>query len=499
MKNGLLSNSATSLLSFFSKAIITFFLTPVYLNALGREDYGIWELVSLFIGYAALLDLGIRHALVRQTAFTFKHSKPHYLSSLYSSALIYMGCLGSILALGLLTITYCAPELIVPDNATHSYTQFYTIVAGLIFLGFFQKAAEGVLEGRQLYAIKNILDILIRSAVAIAIYFYLTKENGLEFMVLVYFCSTILALVAYNILLIKIKPSIYALTRPSMEQFRELVKFGIKNLISGSAFTLQNTSGTLVIGMVLGPAFVVLYSIPKTLFGYVGSLLGTLTQPLLPFLTENSDNSEDFKRYFLAASNLVVWFVWTSLVFIFFYGADFMIIWLGNEQADVVNASLIGLLCVVVFLEKLSPMGLTLAQAMNKHGFFAKWRPVSAVLTFTVTYIAVSIWGVIGAPFGLLITNVIFVPVFLIFSNRLANVTMTTFIKHVLLENTIVTMVLVATVLLFKTVVMLPAKGYLDIGWAAFFVAVVATVLKFISISMTQPMTRKAIIDMSRS
>ena len=50
-KTRVILNSASNIGDFLASIIITLLMTPIYLFALGKHDYGIWEIITIVIGY----------------------------------------------------------------------------------------------------------------------------------------------------------------------------------------------------------------------------------------------------------------------------------------------------------------------------------------------------------------------------------------------------------------------------------------------------------------
>ena len=61
-------NLITSYLNTATVAVITVVTTPVLVNGLGREGFGIWSLVASFALYLKLLDLGFGKATSKYVA-----------------------------------------------------------------------------------------------------------------------------------------------------------------------------------------------------------------------------------------------------------------------------------------------------------------------------------------------------------------------------------------------------------------------------------------------
>ena len=61
-------NMMTSYLNTATVAVITVVTTPILVNGLGSEGFGIWSLVASFALYLKLLDLGFGRAAAKYVA-----------------------------------------------------------------------------------------------------------------------------------------------------------------------------------------------------------------------------------------------------------------------------------------------------------------------------------------------------------------------------------------------------------------------------------------------
>lgn len=439
MTKRLASNSITNIIDFAIALAITFMLTPIYLKSLGQHDYGIWELVNIFIGYASVLDLGMRYAVTRQTAYFIAKNKISELSPLYSTAMIYLAMIGFLIAFVCLLVGLITPETLSQTGAYEDkYQLFLFLIAGLVIVNYLRQATEGVIAGRQLHSHQNLVNIIVKVCVAFVIYNYLTPDNGLTFMVVVYLIATGVRFVFYNLILIIYKPSLFFIAIPKMSYLKELIIYGSKSSLAGIAYVVETSAGAVMIGSMLGPAIVPVYLIPKNLLNYISGFLKSATAPILPFFTNLTNNINRLCDLFYTFSKLCVWYVWTAIVFVWFYGPEFIYLWLGDSIDQEPMRNLVFLFASVIFVERLNPLGHTVAFALNKHGFYAKWQTVSAILTIATTFIGINLLGLTGTVWALLLTRFLFILLYGNYTARILNTNITIYIRKIIIPNLIV-------------------------------------------------------------
>lgn len=434
----ILVNSGSNVLVMFVKLALTFIMAPILVSNLGNYDYGLWEMLGAVIGYMGMLDLGIKPAISR---FTAQHRargeyKEHQL--MFSSAFLFMLLVGLLLASTFFVWGMWFPETLAPSDATDTqrYTFLCLVLAAqflFIFPGF---VADSTLEGLQKYHIKNTIT-LINSLIGSAfIYCLITPENGLVLLAAINATGMSIKYVIYFILL---RSSNNGALRPfgaraSFTRLRELLIFGGKSLIQGISTRIENATDSLVIGSILGPAMVPFYSIPANLVGQIRGFTWQLTHVFMPVFSELSANKEQQKivKVYLTASRLTVATVILMSAGVMLLGADFIGLWMGAEYAKDAQLLII-ILVTFTSLPMLNPFASRYLTAINQHGIFAKWGPVSAAINLGLSIPLAYSYGIVGVALGSLIPVGIFVSIYLCRCCKMLEISVLQYINHCLI------------------------------------------------------------------
>lgn len=481
MSKKLLSNSVSNLIDFIATVVITFLLTPIYLKSFGMYDYGLWELVNAIIGYMGLLDLGMGHAIVRETSYFSQRNKHQKVNILYATSMVYMSFIGLTILLIAFAWALISPESLAEQPGSADKYQLFLILVGLtVLFSFMLKTAEGMLGGKQLFVKRNVINLIIKVSVAIILYFNLTADNGINFMLQVALGATILRVLAYNGLLLALTPKVTFWVMPSIRMFKRLVSFGAKSLVNGMAFTLEMSSGTILIGSILSPALIPLLSIPSALANYVSKFLESVTAVLLPYFTEiaaQKDMATFWQRY-LSFSKICLAYISIASVFLFFFGAPFIDIWLDKSlDMNEVNNIIIWL-CLSLIIERINPLGTTVMTAINKHVIYAKLRPISAACIFTLTYFLLSYIGIVGALIALICVRTIFAPIYIYFIAKAINKNAWEYFYKAVAPNVLLAMLLWGAGYYYSSVV--EVINYFDVLYAGTYCLLVGLICCFL-------------------
>src|SRR6218665_3298011 len=179
MKN-LRRNAAFNVLGWALPTLIFLGLTPVMVNKLGLEAFGIVSLIQVVTGYMNVLNFGFFEAIIKQGAGSFEKDRAQ------ASRVAWVGfqLFAAFGAIGCVVIVVCsnwlAYDLLKVEKALQADTAAGLRVAGLIFL--LQMLAEfyrGVSLGCQRFDVPNLSRVLRISLSGVLILVALQMETGI--------------------------------------------------------------------------------------------------------------------------------------------------------------------------------------------------------------------------------------------------------------------------------------------------------------------------------
>lgn len=410
-------NTASNLGTLFLKLGITFVMTPILITNMGNYDYGLWEMVGAVIGYMGMLDLGIRPAVSRFASRFIAQKDEVALTTLYATAWFFLLVVGIFIAIILSVAGFFFADLIAPvDNSDNlRYTWFLLILAAQLLITFPSYTAESYLEAYQEYYLKNnvtIFNSIIGSAV---IFVFITPENALLLLAgvnAVGVCSKYIFLVW----LMQYRRNFLRLRRIyfSLAQLKELLRFSVKTLVQGVATKIENATDSLVIGFVMGPASVPLYSIPANLVSYIRLISYNFTHVFMPYFSSLGalNDQQKIQEVYLIGSKFTVAPCLILAIGAYALGADFLGLWVGEEIASSAN-NFLGVLIAFLVLPLFNPMASRYLTAIDKHGFLAKWLPIVALANLGLSILLIYPLGILGVALGSLLPALIFQPILL--------------------------------------------------------------------------------------
>lgn len=415
----ILVNTSSNVAQLIVAMVVTFVMAPLYLKLMGHHDYGLREMVMALVGYMGLLDLGMRPTIGRFAAMHNAKSDRESLLVVYASSFAFMSCVGILLACFFFIWAGTFPDTLNPEGAEDSrkYSLFLTFVGAQLLFIFPKFVCESYLEGLQRYYFKNIINILFTILIAVVAYNYMTPENGLVLLVFLGALTTLVKLLIFAAILIRpALGSLYPSWRYfSYQKLREMLSFGLKSFIQGAAGTVEKMSDRLVIGTILGPAAIPVYTIPATLVGYISSITMTLSHTFMPLFSDLSARGQQhrIKAIYLLASKLLVGLITPMGVGICLIGGPFIGIWMEGEFDPVIVDAILVLLVTYTLVPMLNPFASRYLTAINRHVIFAKVAPPAALVNLALSVWLVMEYGVIGAALGSVLPVFVVMPVYL--------------------------------------------------------------------------------------
>lgn len=433
----LLVNTGSNVLVMVVKLVITFIMTPVFVHNLGRYDYGLWEMLVSVIGYMGMLDLGIRPAISRYAAKYNAEEDRDNLLAVFSSTFFFMAFVGLCLLLFFSLWALWFPYTLAPEGeSAQRYTLWLLIIGAQLLISFPGYVAESYLEGFQKYYLKNNITIFNSAVSAVVLYLFITPENGLLLLAAVNAIGLSVKYVVFFIVLAR--PVFGAIriqwSRFSLSKLREIIRFGFKSLIQGVATRLESSTDVLIIGAVMGPAYVPFYSIPANLVQYLRTIGATLSHAFMPLFSDMSAKSENDKiiEVYLRASKYVMGIIFPMAVGILFVGGPFLAIWIGEEFQQKGELVILFLIVFTVF-PYMNPFVSRYLTAVNRHGIFARLTPIAAVMNLVISLLLVEPFGIAGVAAASTIPSFIFVPIYFSYCCRVLGLPRMRYLKESLL------------------------------------------------------------------
>ena len=317
--------------------VITFFLTPFVVHTLGDESYGIWAILMSFTSYYALADMGVRAAAVKYISqYVGKDDRESTSKIVITTLSVYL-FIATCLSLIVLIVAWLFPYAIELSEATTSTVRWVILLSGgAVAVQFFGQVFSATLHAYQRFDLTNVVSISSQLIKALAYVAVLNAGFGLVGMAVVTLAATVIAQFCLATFAIRLLGGLPFSKRYFDREMLKLVfSFAGKSFLTNTARRITQYFGTIIIGMMYGPAAVAFYAIPESLSRHALSFAKGVTSvidPLASRLESQGQQKSLVKLLIMAPRCLLAYSLAVAALFVT-HGKQFVGFWIGPEYA----------------------------------------------------------------------------------------------------------------------------------------------------------------------
>ncbi len=387
-------------------------LVPLFLLAWGADIYGEWLLLSSMVAYLSLTEMGAQLYIVNRMTQAYAHrDNDQFCKILHTGLALFL-----IIPIAVFVIFVAVIVFFNPASLLHiTQTGHGTVVLVLAILAFqivlslpqsvllrVYFAAEMLPRGVMLSNLMQLMNLIFLAG-------GLWRRWGMVpiaiLQLIPYAVTAGIALfdlnrkfAQFNMLSLRDADFSFGLSfiKPSLRFF--LIQLG-------QAFSLQGT--VLVVGMVMGPLQVVLFSTMRTIVNLIRSFLDQISHVAWPEMTRL--DAEEDRDKFLALFRVILRSALVASIFFItifhFYGGYIYHFWLRKTvpfEQPVMDLFLIYMAQFIFWLTCSHPL-----QATNRHHTLAKILFISSILTIVLAYLGGRQLGLPGIVLGMIIGDLV--------------------------------------------------------------------------------------------
>ena len=383
--------------------VVPFFLTPFVVRHLGPAGYGVWILVVSTVSYLALLDLGLRSAVVRfvskaQARGDLGEASNAIHVALWFRLVIAGGvCLLSFVLAALVGHMFKIPrELVYPAQVTTVLCALgvaVTLVSGVF------GAVLAANHRFDLLSYITVVQTLIRASGVLLILW-----SGRGLVALAGWELTVLALVAVVTtgLALKVYPfSRVRLGKPDMTVLRRIWSYSFATFIFMVAVQIVTNTDNMVVGAFLSVSTVTLYAIGGSLIGYAQQVSGALSGTFTPLASgyEASGRYDQLRTMLIRGTQSTLALALPVAVALFFRGETFIDLWMGPQYGPV-SSKVLRILLISMFFAVADSTAGSIMMAIEKHKPVANNALFEAFFNLALSLVLVKTIGIYGVAWG---------------------------------------------------------------------------------------------------
>lgn len=370
--------------------------TPVLMRALGPEGFGSWQVVLSFTGLLGLLDLGLGTTLVRFVARHAAREEAAERNRVAATLLcVYagLGLVGGLVAL--------APLAMIASRDLAVAYVLLTLRSVVLFLPL--SMFRGLLFAQEQIHLANAcqcVSILIYGVTSIAAITHIPSLSllagiNLSCMLLEHACYVVLA---YRLIPdLTLSPSLFELAR-----LRELVPFGLKQLVIGVARFAELKLAVLLVAQLVSVSAAGVYALALRMVEAVHMLIKQGVNVLAPVFSgsEAVNDRRGIRATFVAGSRYTTLIATVAAVPILISAPELLHAWVGDAGREA--APVLRILIVSTWLS-LSQSTASVALAMTgSENLVARSALLATAVNVGASIALSSVLGVRGIALGTL-------------------------------------------------------------------------------------------------
>lgn len=384
-------------------SLIPMFYTPIMLNLLGQDEYGLYKLSSSATSYLSLVSFGVGAALVRYLVkYRAADDREGESKMLGLFNVIFLVISSIALILGLL-LTFNLQVFYGSSLSDSQLSEMQVIVLLLTIstaISFSATPYTSVVSSHEKFLflqVINIITTVLTPVTHLIVLFLGFKAIAMTVNTLVLNVIVRVLYIIYVKKTIHIKASYHNMP---FNLVKEILLFSFWVFVSDIVNQLYNATDTVIIGMIpaLATTGVAIYNIGAVFTSMMNSftygISGVLTPKVNMTVFKGASNSE-LTDVLIRFGRLQAYIV--SLVCCGFiaFGTHFIGLWAGKGYSEAYWVSIFTMVSLCVPL--MQNVALQIIRAQNKHKFRSLVFLAVAIVNVIGTWICVHYYGIIGA------------------------------------------------------------------------------------------------------
>lgn len=383
--------------------VTAFFVSPFIVHHLGNVAYGVWVIANSSIAYMALLDLGMRGAVIHFVAKHHARSEHLDSSRAVSAALGFRIAIGLAIVLASLALAAEASRVfrIPPEMAAAA--SWAIILTGLnlafsLVVGVF----GGVIVAFNRFDLNSAVAIAQTLFSALGAVWVLDKGHGIVALASVQLAVSIALNVITILLCFRVYPELrIGFQFADLKILRPLWKYSFYLFVIAVTGRIIYYTDNLVVGAFLSAQAVTFYAIGGRFIEYLAELGASLSQTVMPMASQMAaQNQKDQIRRLLVQGTRACLLVTVPVgVALFFRGPRFIGLWMGSQYAQP-SGQILRILLISMIAIAGNRVAANVVFGLGQHKPFALWQSCEAAANLTLSIYLVRKIGIVGVAWG---------------------------------------------------------------------------------------------------
>jgi O-antigen/teichoic acid export membrane protein len=383
-------------------ALLSLIVTPILVHGLGSLYFGMYMLVAAVLDSCGLLDFGMRTAMFRFLARYVGSGEREELDRTFASGIVIACASTLLIVLAAVAAVFFMPRFFVVAPADLPvFRALLLLSGGSVATAFLSQNLGTYLCAFRRFDFYNLNSASIGILRASLIVLVLHLHHGVISVAGVTLCCSLLSLIVSSRLIRIADPALrFSLRIVSKARIRELLSFSGNAFLGTLGDQLRFFIDSVVIGRVLGIAFITPFVIPGRLMVLFREMGFSLASPLSGLMSEHAGRSDNeaLAESFLRATRLCLLLSLFVSVLLLVNGASLIRFWVGSRYSSSYPLMLVLLSGYFLMLAQQPSVDLLLAQ--GRHQLRGWWNLGEGAANLALSVYWGMRYGLIGIALG---------------------------------------------------------------------------------------------------
>lgn len=391
------------------QAVIQIIYTPIILQILGQNEYGVYTLVGSVMSYLSLCGLGFSGSYFRFYSQCQKQKrKEAELNGMFLVLYIIAGFVSVILG----TILFLNAEMVLGNKITISEIEIAKVLMAILVINIAVSLVntifDSIISAHEAYIFQRIvrlcsvianpliaLPLLLMGHKSVALVLVTTALSLATFVVNIFYCRKVL-MIPFNF------------GHFDVNLLKEITVFSFFIFLNMIIDQLNWNVDKLLLGRFSGTAAVAVYGIGSQLNMIVINIslaVSSVFAPRINRMEARKAECSEFTELFIKTGRIQ--FIIMTLLdsTLLFLGKDFICLWVGTEYIEAYYVML--LLTLPAIVPCIQNIGLEIQRAKNKHQFRTVVYLTMAIINVCISIPLAQKYDAIGVTLGTTISFII--------------------------------------------------------------------------------------------
>lgn len=331
-------NTIFNVISKAAVAVIGFFIIPFMVGTLGEAKYGLWILIASIFSYRNTLTLGLNSSVNRYIPIYLVQSDKVKINKVIFSAFIYLLAVSFILLLITVSFFLFFEKIFsISPNLLDDGKNLILIIGFGFALAMPFHLFSGILSGLQRYDIISFSVLCVTLLRTFSIIILLNHSSNILVLGFVFiFCEILIGFIQLHYSKKLLSDFSMAHAKFDFGILKEMLFYGINTILYIFATAILCKSSDILIGIFIGTPEVAKYYVVIVIILVLSMFVESFSAAIKPLISDldAKGHQDRIKQIALFYQKCVLVFILPVILFLVFFGKNFLQIWLSNKFKD---------------------------------------------------------------------------------------------------------------------------------------------------------------------